>query len=118
MSPFVVSRVQKRNRLLLGVGVLVAIAVSMWLPVQQLVVMKMLPFDNKSEFQVILDMPEGNSLERTQRVLFELSDALNDVEEVNDYQIYAGTAAPINFNGLVRHYFMRQAPEKGTFKLT
>ncbi len=98
MSPFVVSRVQKRNRLLLGVGVLVAIAVSMWLPVQQLVVMKMLPFDNKSEFQVILDMPEGNSLERTQRVLFELSDALNDVEEVSDYQIYAGTAAPINFN--------------------
>ncbi|GAL32382.1 acriflavin resistance protein [Vibrio maritimus] len=89
MSPFVVSRVQKRNRLLLGIGVLVAIAVSMWLPVQQLVVMKMLPFDNKSEFQVILDMPEGNSLERTQRVLFELSDALNDVEEVSDYQIYA-----------------------------
>ncbi|GMQ48745.1 efflux RND transporter permease subunit [Vibrio sp. 10N] len=117
MSPFVVSRVQKRNRLLLGVGVLVAIAVSMWLPVQQLVVMKMLPFDNKSEFQVILDMPEGNSLERTQRVLFELSDALNDVEEVSDYQIYAGTAAPINFNGLVRHYFMRQAPEKGDIQV-
>ncbi|MCL9776309.1 efflux RND transporter permease subunit [Vibrio methylphosphonaticus] len=117
MSPFVTSRMQKRNRLLLGVGVLVAIAVSLWLPVQQLVVMKMLPFDNKSEFQVILDMPEGNSLERTQRVLFELSDALNEVEEVKDYQIYAGTAAPINFNGLVRHYFMRQAPDKGDIQV-
>ncbi|MCW8346033.1 efflux RND transporter permease subunit [Vibrio sp. ZSDZ65] len=117
LSPFVTSGMQKRNRALLGAGVLVAIAVSLWLPVQQLVVMKMLPFDNKSEFQVILDMPEGNALERTQRVLFELSDALNDVEEVKDYQIYAGTAAPINFNGLVRHYFMRQAPDKGDIQV-
>lgn len=117
MSPFVVSRVQKRNRLLLGAGIMIAIFVSMWLPVQKLVVMKMLPFDNKSEFQVILDMPEGTSLERTQRTLFEMSEVLNEVEEVSDYQIYAGTAAPINFNGLVRHYFLRQAPEKGDIQV-
>jgi multidrug efflux pump subunit AcrB len=71
---------------------------------------KMLPFDNKSEFQVIVDMPEGTTLERTTTVAREIGDYLASVPEVTDYQIYAGTAAPINFNGLVRHYFMRQGP--------
>ncbi len=60
----------------------------------------MLPFDNKSEFQVVLDMPEGASLERTQRVLFELGQELAKVPEVENYQIYVGNAAPINFNVL------------------
>ncbi len=70
----------------------------------QLVVLKMLPFDNKSEFQVIVDMPEGTTLEQTARVLGELGRYLSTVPEVTDYQAYAGTAAPINFNGLVRQY--------------
>ncbi|MBN2506610.1 MAG: efflux RND transporter permease subunit [Verrucomicrobia bacterium] len=68
---------------------------------------KMLPFDNKSEFQVILNMPEGSALEQTAQAAHELAAALRGEPEVTDYQIYVGTAAPFNFNGLVRHYFMR-----------
>jgi multidrug efflux pump subunit AcrB len=69
---------------------------------------KMLPFDNKSEFQVILNMPEGSSLERTARAAREIAAVIRPEPEVTDYQIYIGTAAPFNFNGLVRHYFMRR----------
>ena len=69
---------------------------------------KMLPFDNKSEFQVILNMPEGTTLEQTARVARELAAALRVEPEVRDYQVYAGTASPFNFNGLVRHYFLRR----------
>jgi len=73
-----------------------------------IVQVKMLPFDNKSEFQVILDMPEGTTLEETTRVAHELAAVLRPEPEVRDYQIYAGTASPFNFNGLVRHYFQRR----------
>ncbi|ACB74738.1 efflux RND transporter permease subunit [Opitutus terrae] len=69
---------------------------------------KMLPFDNKSEFQVILNMPEGSTLEQTARVAREMAAAIRTEPEVRDYQVYAGTASPFNFNGLVRHYFMRR----------
>ena len=69
---------------------------------------KMLPFDNKSEFQVILNMPEGSSLERTAQAAREIATAIRGEPEVTDYQVYVGTAAPFNFNGLVRHYFMRR----------
>ena len=69
---------------------------------------KMLPFDNKSEFQVILNMPEGSTLEQTARVAREMAASIRTEPEVRDYQIYAGTASPFNFNGLVRHYFMRR----------
>jgi multidrug efflux pump subunit AcrB len=69
---------------------------------------KMLPFDNKSEFQVILNMPEGTTLEQTARVAREMAAAVRVEPEVRDYQVYAGTASPFNFNGLVRHYFMRR----------
>jgi multidrug efflux pump subunit AcrB len=69
---------------------------------------KMLPFDNKSEFQVILNMPEGSSLEQTAAVAREMAAAIRTEPEVTDYQIYAGVASPYNFNGLVRHYFMRR----------
>lgn len=68
---------------------------------------KMLPFDNKSEFQIILNMPEGSSLEHTAKVARELAAIAAAEPEVTDYQIYAGTASPFNFNGLVRHYFLR-----------
>ncbi len=71
---------------------------------------KMLPFDNKSEFQVIIDTPEGTTLETTTQLAREIGDYLSTVPEVTDYQIYSGTAAPVNFSGLVRHYFMRQGP--------
>jgi multidrug efflux pump subunit AcrB len=70
--------------------------------------MKMLPFDNKNEFQVIIDMPEGTSLEQTARVTKEVAGYLKTIPEVQSYQYYVGTNAPINFNGLVRHYYLRQ----------
>ena len=69
---------------------------------------KMLPFDNKSEFQVILNMPEGSSLEQTTAVAREMAAVIRMEPEVTDYQVYAGVASPYNFNGLVRHYFMRR----------
>lgn len=71
---------------------------------------KMLPFDNKSELQVLLDMPEGSTLEDTAGVVRELSQRIAEVPEVTNYQAYIGTASPYNFNGLVRHYFMRSGP--------
>ena len=71
---------------------------------------KMLPFDNKSEFQVILNTPEGTTLEHTAAIAQEMAASLRDEPEVRDYQIYAGTSSPFNFNGLVRHYFMRRGP--------
>ena len=85
--------------LLLGSMVLVGIG---WVKV------KMLPFDNKSEFQVILNMPEGSALERTAQAAREIAAAIRTEPEVTDYQIYAGVSSPFNFNGLVRHYFMRR----------
>src|SRR5450759_4514368 len=69
---------------------------------------KMLPFDNKSEFQIILNMPEGSALERTAHAAREIAAAIRNESEVTDYQIYVGVAAPFNFNGLVRQYFMRR----------
>lgn len=75
-----------------------------------LVRVKMLPFDNKSEFQVILDMPETATLEETASAAMEMGDYLSTVNEVVDYQIHAGTAGPYNFNGLVRHYDLRKGP--------
>lgn len=74
----------------------------------KLVVVKMLPFDNKNELQIVIDMPEGTTLERTTAVSREMGAYLATVPEVTDYEIYAGTASPYNFNGLVRHYYSRQ----------
>jgi multidrug efflux pump subunit AcrB len=75
-----------------------------------LVKVKMLPFDNKSEFQVILDMPESATLEDTAAAALEMGDYLRTVNEVVDYQAHIGTAGPFNFNGLVRHYYLRRGP--------
>jgi multidrug efflux pump subunit AcrB len=71
---------------------------------------KMLPFDNKSEFQIVLNMPEDSSLERTAQAAREIAAAIRDEPEVTDYQVYVGVASPFNFNGLVRHYFLRRGP--------
>ena len=75
-----------------------------------LVKVKMLPFDNKSEFQVIIDTPEGTTLEHTSRVALEMAEIIKQDPAVVDYQVYVGTASPYNFNGLVRHYFLRSGP--------
>jgi multidrug efflux pump subunit AcrB len=106
-----------RNRRWLSLGVAVAILVSLALPAAGLVLLKMLPFDNKSEFQVIVDMPAGTPVERTAAVLHELGAHLATVPEVTDYQAYAGTAAPINFNGLVRQYYLRAGGEVGDLQV-
>jgi len=71
---------------------------------------KMLPFDNKSEFQVIVNMPEGSAMELTAQAAREMAAAIREEPEVTDYQIYVGIASPFNFNGLVRHYFLRHGP--------
>src|SRR5690606_16025388 len=77
----------------------------------------MLPFDNKSEFQVVVDMPEGTTVEQTARVLAELAEYLRTRPEVTDFQVYAGTASPMNFNGLVRQYYLRQGPHVGDIQV-
>ncbi|NOY52729.1 MAG: efflux RND transporter permease subunit [Deltaproteobacteria bacterium] len=91
-------------------GVTLLLFASMFLVYAHRVRVKMLPFDNKSEFQVIIDMPEGTTLETTSALCMEIGDYLATVPEVTDYEIYTGTHAPINFNGLVRHYFLRRGP--------
>src|SRR5262249_23271901 len=69
---------------------------------------KMLPYDNKSELEIVVDMPEDSSLERTAQVAREIAAAVRQEKEVTDYQVYAGTAAPHGFNGLMRHYDLRR----------
>jgi multidrug efflux pump subunit AcrB len=106
-----------RNRKLLGLGVAGLIALSLVLPATGLVMLKMLPFDDKSEFQVVVDMPAGTPLEKTAAVMRELGGHLATVPEVTHYQAYAGTASPINFNGLVRQYYLRASAELGDIQV-
>lgn len=97
----------KKRWMFLG-GTAVLLLASMSLMLFKLVAVKMLPFDNKNEMQVIVDMPEGTTLERTAAVTKEIAAYIRTQPEVTDYQTYVGTAAPINFNGLVRHYDLRR----------
>jgi multidrug efflux pump subunit AcrB len=115
--PLLDERRGARNRALLALSVAGLIAVSLALPAFGLVVLKMLPFDNKSEFQVVVDMPAGTPVERTAAVLRELGAYVGRQPEVTDYQAYAGTAAPINFNGLVRQYYLRAGGEVGDLQV-
>ena len=94
--------------LLVGAMALVSIG---WVKV------KMLPFDNKSEFQVIVDMPEGTPLEETARVTQRLAERVLDDPDVVDVQLYVGASSPYNFNGLVRHYFLRGAPHEADIQV-
>lgn len=91
-------------------GVVVLLLGSMALLALKVVTVKMLPYDNKSELQVVIDMPEGSTLEATAAVARELAETLQQVPEITDMQVYVGTSAPFNFNGLVRHYFLRSGP--------
>ncbi|MBI5634578.1 MAG: efflux RND transporter permease subunit [Nitrospirae bacterium] len=100
--------IEKRSKRIIALGtVLLFLGLSLLLIPLKAVTLKMLPFDNKSEVQVIVDLPEGSTLEQTAALGREMSEYLKTVPEVTDLQTYAGTAAPYNFNGLVRHYFMR-----------
>jgi multidrug efflux pump subunit AcrB len=106
-----------RARLKLWLGVLGLVGFSVLLPALQLVELKMLPFDNKSEFQVVVDMPADSPLENTAAALHEMGAYLAGVPEVVNYQAYAGTSAPINFNGLVRQYYLRSTRELGDIQV-
>jgi len=116
-NPFLNDTSGQRNRWSLGAAVLGAIVVSVALPVAGLVALKMLPFDNKSEFQVVVDMPAGTRVEETEKVLRALGAHLATVPEVTHYQAYAGLSAPINFNGLVRQYYLRSGGNVGDIQV-
>jgi multidrug efflux pump subunit AcrB len=117
MLPFLDDSKGRRNRWFLLAGIMLMITAAISLVVVQAVVLKMLPSDNKSEFQVVLDMPEGTSLEQTSRVLQEMGQYIGQLETVTDYEIYAGTAAPISFNGLVRQYYLREGANVGDIQV-
>ncbi|MBE7215722.1 efflux RND transporter permease subunit [Shewanella benthica] len=117
IGPFVLGKGARKARFGLAAGIFALIGIAVALPIGQLVILKMLPLDNKSEFQVMVDMPEGTPVEQTQRVLQDLGRYLATVDEVDNYQLYAGTNAPMNFNGLVRHYFLRESQELGDIQV-
>jgi multidrug efflux pump subunit AcrB len=99
---------RRRERLLFYGAIVLVLGLSVGLVAVGAVTVKMLPFDNKSEFQVVLDFPEGTTLETSARAAHEIAERLAADADVRDLQIYAGVAAPFNFNGLVRHYFLRR----------
>jgi multidrug efflux pump subunit AcrB len=100
---------------LIGVGVATLVACAMF--ATKTVTVKLLPFDNKSELQVVLNLPQGASLEQTERVLGEAARIARGLPEAASIEAYAGTASPFNFNGLVRHYYLRNRPEMGDLQI-
>jgi len=114
MNPLIQDAGKRRMFL---VGVVLLLLLVMALPILKIVRVKMLPFDNKSEFQVIIDMPEGTTLEQTSRVAREIARRVAEEAEVVNYQVYVGTAGPHNFNGLVRHYFLRRGSNEADIQV-
>ncbi len=117
LSPFLNGVQGKPARRKLWLAIFVGLMLAVGLGVVKLVILKMLPFDNKSEFQVVVDMPTGTALEQTNAVLHDIGAYLATVPEVTDYEAYAGTASPINFNGLVRQYYMRSGADQGDIQV-
>ena len=117
LGPFLEPQRGTRRRRLLFAAMAALVLAAAGLAGVKLVVLKMLPFDNKSELQIVVDLPEGRSLEDTSALLAELSGVLDRTPEVLHYQAYAGTAAPINFNGLVRQYFLRSGSNVGDLQV-
>ncbi|MBZ0150818.1 MAG: efflux RND transporter permease subunit, partial [Planctomycetes bacterium] len=114
MRPLLQSRLL-RYTLIAGTAVL--FVASCWLALARKVPLKMLPFDNKGELQVVVDLPEGSSLERTEAVLAEMAQITRGAAEVVDVTTFAGSASPIDFNGMVRHYQLRQLPHQGDLRI-
>jgi multidrug efflux pump subunit AcrB len=114
LTPFLNSRLA--SWALIGVTTLLLLG-SMILPALGLVPLKMLPFDNKDEFQVLVDMPEGTTIEQTDAVLKKLADEVRTAPEVREVLSYAGTASPMDFNGMVRHYYLRQQTHRGDLRV-
>ena len=114
MTPLLVNPAKRRTFL---VGIVLLLLLALALPALKIVRVKMLPFDNKSEMQVIIDMPDGTTLEQTAHVARELARRIAAEPEVVNFQVYAGTSGPYNFNGLVRHYFLRQGPNQADIQV-
>ena len=114
MNPLILDA--RRRWLFFGGVVVLLLAAVAFVPLKWARV-KMLPFDNKSEFQVIIDMPDGTPLEQTTRVAQTMGQYLAQQPEVTNYQIYSGTSGPYNFNGLVRHYFLRHQPNQADIQV-
>ena len=114
MNPLVLD--SRKRWLFLGSVIVLLLASFAFVPLKWVRV-KMLPFDNKSEFQVIIDMPDGTPLEQTTRVAQALGSYLAQQPEVTNYQVYSGTSGPYNFNGLVRHYFLRRQPNQADIQV-
>ncbi|NND96685.1 MAG: efflux RND transporter permease subunit [Pirellulaceae bacterium] len=107
LAPILVGRARAWSVL---IGIAMLLVVAMIPPVFRWVPVKMLPYDNKNEFQIVVDMPEGTTLERTDVVSRRIGRFLGGLAEVRDYEVVVGKASPMDFNGLVRHYFLRQGP--------
>jgi multidrug efflux pump subunit AcrB len=114
ITPFLESR--RRSYFFLG-GLVLALLLCLGAVLLQLVPMKMLPFDNKNELLILVDLPAGTSLEETDRVSREIEQYLSTVAEVRDFESYVGQASPIDFNGLVRHYYLRQFPYQAEIRI-
>ena len=117
MTPLVSDGGRRSRAIFFGVIAALLLAAFALVPLG-VVTVKMLPFDNKNEFQVVVDLPDGTTLETTHRVLSEMAGALAPLPEVTGTEVYAGAAAPYNFNGLVRHYFLRSAPHQGDVQVS
>ncbi|HSG91279.1 MAG TPA: efflux RND transporter permease subunit, partial [Pseudomonadales bacterium] len=114
LGPFLSSRGLYRLFLVVLVA-LFGIAVA--LPGLRMVPLKLLPFDNKSELQILVDMPEGTTLERTEAVVRRLAEVLRRAPEVRDFETFSGLASPMDFNGMVRHYYLREGPDVGEIRV-
>jgi multidrug efflux pump subunit AcrB len=98
-------------------GMIVLLVLSSLLPLTERVPLKMLPYDNKNEFQVVVDMSEGTTLETTDAALHALADEIRKAPEVTNVLTFAGTASPMDFNGMVRHYYLRRGPHLGDIRV-
>ncbi len=114
LTPLLENR--RRARIFLG-AMVAALVVSILLLVTGLVPVKMLPFDNKNELQIVVDMPEGTALEKTRAVMENFEAMLERVPEVESFETYVGTASPFDFNGMVRHYYMRHGPNQADLRI-
>ncbi len=117
LSPFLNGEHGKPARRKLWLAIFGGLLLAVSLGVVKLVILKMLPFDNKSEFQIVVDMPTGTALEQTSAVLHDIGAYMATVPEVTDYEAYVGTASPINFNGLVRQYYLRSEANQGDLQV-
>ncbi|MFN2359279.1 MAG: efflux RND transporter permease subunit, partial [Desulfotignum sp.] len=114
VEPFLGAR---RWRWLLLGGILVLLVLSLALPMMRLVPLKMLPFDNKNELQLVLDLPEGSTLEATDRMVRAFEAYLRNVPEVTSFVSYVGNPSPMDFNGMVRHYYLRNQPHLADIRI-